>query len=142
MEGKTQKQKKIYTDIWKDLNSVMVDELIKNTLVELPDFGVLKIQRFKRKIKIKENGQPNLPINWILTKKGHADGTLRKDKFIYYTRSWGFKFVWTKCRTSGIGAYKFKPARTNGTKCNNGLVNKLWHFLSQEDTNYLKFPLK
>ena len=81
----------IYSDVWYTLNQVMVKELIEKNYLELPILGHFKIIRFKRKVKIKENGKPNLPIDWIKTKKGWRDGTLKSDKFAILTFYIGFK---------------------------------------------------
>jgi hypothetical protein len=119
----------------------MVQELVEKNYLELPILGHLKIIRFKRKVKIKENGKPNLPIDWVKTKGGWRDGTLKTDKFIYYTRNWGIKIVWTRSKIKNIKVYSFKPSRTNGTKCNTGTINQLWAYLAKQDTNYLKIPM-
>jgi hypothetical protein len=131
----------IYSDVWFTLNQVMVQELVEKNYLELPILGHLKIIRFKRKVKIKENGKPNLPIDWIKTKKGWKDGTLKADKFVYHTRNWGIKIVWTRAKIKNITVYSFKPSRTNGTKCNTGTINQLWGYLAKQDTNYLKIPM-
>lgn len=131
----------IYTDIWTTLNEVMVQELVEKNYLELPVLKCLKIVRFKRKIKIKEDGKPNLPIDWIKTKKGWKDGTLRSDKFIYHSRNWGIKISWNKPVVKNIKAYSFKPSRTNGVQCNSGMMNQLWAYLAKQDTNYLKIPM-
>jgi hypothetical protein len=119
----------------------MVQELVEKNYLELPILGHLKIIRFKRKVKIKENGKPNLPIDWVKTKGGWRDGTLKADKFIYHTRNWGIKIVWTRSKIKNIKVYSFKPSRTNGTKCNTGTINQLWAYLAKQDTNYLKIPM-
>jgi hypothetical protein len=131
----------VYSDVWYTLNQVMVKELIEKNYLELPILGCFKIVRFKRKIKIKENGKPNLPIDWIKTKRGWREGTLKSDKFIYYTRNWAIKIVWSKTKVKNIKVYSFKPSRTNGGKCNTGMINQLWAYLAEQDTNYLKIPM-
>lgn len=131
----------IYADIWTTLNALMVQELIEKNYLELPVLKCLKIIRFKRKIKIQDNGKPNLPIDWIKTKQGWRNGTLKEDKVIYYSRNWGIKISWNKPVVKNIKAYSFKPSRTNGKQCNSGMMNQLWAYLAEQDTNYLKIPL-
>lgn len=129
----------IYSDIWGSLNAIMVDELVEKNYLDLPVIGFLRIFRYKRIIKIK-NGKPNLPINWPKTKQGWVNGTLKKDKFIYINRNWGIKLKWMKPKIKNIMVYQFESSRTNGTKCNTGLFNKIAAHLKANDTNYLKIP--
>jgi hypothetical protein len=131
----------IYADIWYTLNQVLVEELIEKNCVELPAFGLIRIFRFKRKIKINDQGKPNLPVDWIKTKQGWKNGTLKTDRLIYHSRNWGIKIEWSRPKIKNITAYSFKASRTNGQQCNSGVLNKLWAHLASQDTNYLKIPM-
>ena len=131
----------IYNDIWYTLNQAIVQELVEKNYIELPKFGFIKIIRYKKKFKIDEKGNLNLKINWIKTKQGWREGTLNKDKFIYHTRNWGIKIVWSRPRLKNSTVYVFKPSRSNGQMSNVGMLNQLWFYLSQQDTNYLKIPM-
>lgn len=130
----------IYSDIWNTLNKVLVDECIEKCMVNLPKFGQIKIERRKRKAIVKD-GKIVLPIDWPKTRAGWRNGTLKKDKFIYYNRNWYLKLKWSKPRVQNISAYSFKPSRTNGKECNSGFYNKVAAFLKESELNYLKIPL-
>lgn len=135
------KDYKAYSDIWFTLNQVMIEEFVEKNYLDLPNLGKLKIFRHKRKIRLLPNGKPNLPVDWIKTRKGWKDGTLSKDKLIYHTRNWSIIFQWSKPNVKNITVYTFKPSRTNGKTSNVGMLNKLWFYLSKQDTNYLKIPM-
>lgn len=136
------KEQKIYVDIWCTLNQVLLTELVEKKILEIPKLGILKILRFKKRIRVKENGKLNVSVDWIKTKQGWKNGTLNKDKFIYHTRNWGIKISWSKERIKNIKAYSFKGSRTNGGSCNTGMWNQLWAYLAEEETNYLKIPMQ
>jgi len=48
----TVKQKLLHNKICKELNAVIIDKAIQNTVVDFPLFGTLKLVRKKPKIKI------------------------------------------------------------------------------------------
>lgn len=144
-ESKTTNIKEMlkYTSIWRDMNSLLIDRCISDGIVETPLMGRFKIIRFKPRIKILPNGFASLPVNWGKTNKARKEGTLASDKVIYSNTPTKIKITWQKpCTIKGINAYNFKPSRSNGTECKSGFFNKLYDYLNEVDTNYLKFPLK
>lgn len=132
----------LYYNIWYDLNNLMVDRCIEDGIVELPIIGKISISRFKPRIKIKKNGFPNAPVNWGKTNKARKEGIIGKDKAIYSNTPTRLKVSWARPKIIGIRSYCFKPSRTNGVLSTSGFLNKIFDFLKENDTNYLKFPLK
>jgi hypothetical protein len=137
---------KIYNDIWFTIN-----QKIANLLVESGGhkfyinryFGALAINRYKKKRRINKFGKPNTPVNWGKTLQYRREGKIAPDKFVYSNFNYGYKFVWHRFDgIKGSSPYKFMASRTNGQDSNSGLTNKLYNFLAQNDTNYLKFELK
>lgn len=140
----TKKDYTIYSDIWETLNRTIVNVAITGESVQLPQqFGNLSIRRYRRKIRLNKNGQPMLPVNWAKTKKLKLEGKLDKGKFIYHTDPFylGFHISFKENAIIGKCAYKFKASRTNGYNSTSGATNKLWKHLTENTTNYLKFPL-
>jgi len=132
-----------YTSIWRDMNALMVDRCIADGIIETPLMGRFRIIRFKSRIKILPNGFASLPVNWGKTNKARKEGTLAKDKVIYSNTPTKVKISWEKPITvRGIHAYSFKPSRSNGIECKTGFLNKLFSYIMEVDTNYLKFPLR
>ena len=134
----------VYRDIWETLNRAIVDVSITAETVKLPQqFGELSIRRYRRKVRLNKNGQPMLPVNWAKTKKLKLEGKLDKDKFIYHTDPFylGFHISFKQHAIIGKRAYKFKASRTNGYNSTSGATNKLWKHLTENNANYLKFPL-
>lgn len=131
----------LYDNIWNDLNLLLADRCIADGIVELPIIGELRIVRVKHTVKILSNGFANIPVNWGKTKKARKEGIIGPDKVIYSNIKNKVKVKWTRPRAVGISAYSFKPSRTNGIDVTCGFSNKLFSFLKESDTNYLKFPL-
>lgn len=136
------KDQKIYTNIWKELNQVITDRCIEDGMVDLPFLGHIHICRFKLKIKINKNGISNIPVNWGKTNAARKAGTLRPDRVIYSNKNYVFKFKWKRPYVKHIKSYSFSPSRTNDVQCKSGFLNRFYAFISQNDTNYLKYPIK
>jgi hypothetical protein len=137
---------KIYQDVWYIINQKIADSLVydggKKFYINRY-FGALSIIRYKKKIKINKFGKPNTPVNWGKTLKYRKEGLIGENKFIYSSSQYGYRFVWYRYDgIKGSSPYKFIPSRTNGKNSKSGLANKLYSFLAENDTNYLKFELK
>jgi hypothetical protein len=125
------------------MNQVITDEMILSggqPIKFANFFGIIRIMRYKPKRKI-VNGKVQGPVNWAKTKQYRKEGKIAQDKVIFSNNPFSYKFVWSGKSFMGSSAYAFKPSRTNGTDSNTGLVNKLIRFITENDTNYLKFPL-
>jgi hypothetical protein len=136
---------KIYKEVWEKLNYIFTQSVIENG-GEFFNFGgyfgKIGISRSKKRIVFDKNGKPILRVNWGKTKKYRKEGIIKSDKFVYTSSPYIFRFVWKRCRIKGSSAYSFEPSRTNGYSSKSGLNNRLWDFIKENDTNYLKFPLK
>jgi hypothetical protein len=144
-ESKTLNRAKMfeYTAIWRDMNALMIDRCILDGVVDTPLMGKFKIIRFKPNIKILENGFASLPVSWAKTKQARKAGTLDQNKVIYANPKQLFKISWHRPITiRGIKGYGFKPSRSNGVECKSGFLNKLYVYIKENETNYLRFPLK
>ncbi len=137
---------KIYQEVWYTINQKIADSLVTDGGKKFyinRYFGALGILRYKKKIKINKFGKPNTPVNWGKTLKFRREGKISADKFMYSTSNYGYRFIWYRYEgIKGSSPYKFIPSRTNGIDSNTGLANKLYSFLAENDTNYLKFELK
>lgn len=134
----------VITDIWYKLNQAALSKIVESggqPFEFYGRFGHIKINRRKRKIKLKE-GKPILSVNWAQTKKQRANGTLDPDKFIYHIYPFTYTFVWGGRECANQSVYKYVPSRSNGVASMSGAINKLWEFINENDTNYMKFPLK
>jgi nucleoid DNA-binding protein len=133
-----------YNNIWETLNRAIVDAAVRGEIIKIPQqFGEFRVVRRRRYIAVKENGKLSVPINWAKTKKLRKEGTLKEGKFIYFTDPFycGFHLSFKKHQIIGKQAFKFKSSRTNGYNSKSGAVNKLWTYLTENDSNYLRFPL-
>lgn len=139
----TVKQKLLHNKICKELNAVIIDKAIQNTVVDFPLFGTLKLVRKKPKIKILKNGIVSLTVNWGSTNKARKEGTIAKDKLIFTKNTDRIVPLWKRPKNvTTIKCYSFRLSRTNGTSSKSGFLNRLLEYLKESDTNYLRFPLK
>lgn len=138
----TVKQKTLYSKIWKDLNGIIVDKAIQDTVVDFPLFGTLKLVRKKPVIKILPNGILTLRVNWGATNKARKEGVIAKDKLIFCKNTDRIVPMWHRPNVKNIKCYSFRFSRTNGTASKTGFINKIIAHLNECDTNYLRFPLK
>jgi len=135
----------IINDIWFTLNQASLDKVVESggqPFTYYKFFGHIRIQRSKKKIKLRDGKPCNLTVNWAQTKKLRAEGKLSPDKFSYHLYPFGYQFIWGRRRSVNQSVYKYIASRANGQESMVGAINKLWKFLNENDTNYLKFPLK
>ncbi len=136
---------KVVADIWYTLNQAVLDKIVESggqPFEFYGRFGHIKIQRAKRKIRMNKNGKPNLTVNWAQTKKLRREGKLDPDKFSYHIYPFTYKFIWGGRECANQSCYKYIASRSNGKTSMSGGINKLWKFTNENDTNYLKFPLR
>jgi hypothetical protein len=134
----------VVLDIWYTLNQAALDKIIESGgeyFKFYGRFGQLGIDRCKRKIKIID-GKPNLRVNIVKTLKLRREGKLAPDKFAYNMFEYTYSFVLRRKKFKYSSTYMYKASRSNGQKSMSGAINKLWKFITENPTNYLKFPLK
>jgi hypothetical protein len=123
------------------MNVLVSDWILEGNTFEMGSYmGSITIYRYERVFRLKEDGTPNLAIDWNETKKLKASGI---NKFVYHTDKYycGWRWARGKCRIPGKGAYKFKANRTNGVECKSGNINKLVRLLKSDELAYLRFKL-
>lgn len=135
----------VINDIWFKLNQASLDKIVESggePFKYYGRFGTIRIQRAKKKIKLKEGKPINLRVNWAKTRKLRSEGVLSSDKFFYNLFPFSYRFIWSYKKFSNNSVYKYEASRTNGQDSTSGAINKLWTFINENNTNYLKFPLK
>jgi len=134
----------IIRDIWYTLNQAVLDKVVNSGGEKFEfygRFGHIRIDRCKRKIKFKD-GKPVLKVNIVKTLKLRKEGKLDKDKFAYNFFDYTYTFVWGRRKFKNQSLYRYIASRSNGQESMSGGINKLWKFINENPTNYLKFPLK
>jgi hypothetical protein len=134
----------IIRDIWYTLNQSVLNKIIETNgegFRFYGRFGILRLDRRKRKVKTVD-GKPQLQINIVKTLQLRKLGTLKPDKFAYNMFEYTYSFVLRRKKFKYSSTYMYKASRSNGQKSMSGAINKLWKFITENPTNYLKFPLK
>lgn len=141
-EDLTFKERALHHKICKELNEILANKAIEDTIVQFPLIGTLQLIRRTRKV-VNLNGYLTLGVNWGQTKKARKEGILQPGKVIYSKNSYRILPKWTRNkRVAGIKCYSFRFSRTGPTSHTIGFLNKILNFLNECDTNYLRFPLK
>lgn len=135
----------IINDIWYTLNQASLDLIVQSggkPFSYYNRFGRIRIDRCKRKIKVKDGKLSNMSIDWAKTKRLRASGELESTKFAYHMFPFTYNFKWSYKKFKHSTVYSYKASRTNGYSSKSGAINKLYFFITENDTNYLKFPIK
>ncbi len=134
----------VINDIWFTLNQTSLEKIVESggqPFKYYGRFGSIRIQRRKRKIRFKD-GKPVLKIDVVKTVRLRKEGTLSPGKCVYKLFDYTYSFVWGRREFSNQSAYKYNASRSNGQQSMAGGINKLWKFINENETNYLKFPLE
>lgn len=135
---------KIICNIWFTLNQASLDKIVESggqPFTYYGRFGSIRIQRRKRKIRIVD-GKPKLQIDVVKTIRLRKEGRLSSNKCVYKMYDSTYTFIWGGRSFHHQSCYKYKASRANGQASMVGAINKLWKFINENDTNYLKFPLE
>lgn len=113
---------KNYIDICNNYNQFLINKVIQGYEVTLPEkLGTLHIQVSKKEVKFNENGIPNLPPDWVKTKKlwDKCEDCKKKKQLVYHTNEHTggitYKLIWSKKNSilKHKTIYSFRLTRDN-----------------------------
>jgi hypothetical protein len=125
-------------EIANNFNKFLVEKVYDGFEVVLPArLGLISIVGTKQNITFDEDGNPNLPPDWVKTKKLWATNEQAKlnKKLIYHTNAHTggirYKFFWSKKRVlvQNKTLYSLRMTRTNKRRVYDEVVNNKKEYL-------------